>query len=296
MHAIDRLRHIARSGEIDANELASEAAYALAGLASEPFTLVPACQRLLDFHPACAPLWWVASHMLGATDIHDEAYRLIDALESDPTAAELAVSFDSGARVVADARRTVLRALAARPDLEVALVGAHYDLRRGMRLLGDLVIPPLGLVAEDLDDEFEVMASDGGRAPVVVIEAVAAGPDGILVTGVSQEIAAASARAGLPIDVVAGVGRVLPTPLFSAMVSRLSQSAAGSVTRRPQIARPSGYGWDDAELLADEDPPDCSVLGVDDVRFLVEPTGRRLARLALRRVGGPAPSELCRLR
>jgi hypothetical protein len=32
------------------------------------------------------------------------------------------------------------------------------------------------------------------------------------------------------------------------------------------------------------------------VRFLVEPTGRRRAELALRRVSGPAPSELCHRR
>ena len=66
MHPIERLRHVARAGDMDASLLAEEAAIALGGLAFEPRALVPATRRLLEFHPSCAPLWWVCAELLAA--------------------------------------------------------------------------------------------------------------------------------------------------------------------------------------------------------------------------------------
>jgi hypothetical protein len=47
--------------------------------------VLPACRRLLDRHPGCGPLWWVAARMLTAGDPEEEAERCVDLLESDPT-------------------------------------------------------------------------------------------------------------------------------------------------------------------------------------------------------------------
>jgi hypothetical protein len=66
--------------------LAAEAAWALGDLAlHESSAVLPACRRLLDRHPGCGPLWWVAARMLTAGDPVEEAERCADLLESDPT-------------------------------------------------------------------------------------------------------------------------------------------------------------------------------------------------------------------
>jgi len=86
MHPIERLRYVARAGWAPPAVLAAEAAWALGDLAlhEEPAVL-PACRRLLDRHPGCGPLWWVAARILTAGDPVEEAERCVDALESDAT-------------------------------------------------------------------------------------------------------------------------------------------------------------------------------------------------------------------
>ncbi|HLM95667.1 MAG TPA: hypothetical protein VK283_05085 [Acidimicrobiales bacterium] len=86
MHPIERLRYVARAGWAPPAVLAAEAAWALGDLAlHEESAVVPACRRLLDRHPGCGPLWWVAARILTAGDAAEEAERCADALESDPT-------------------------------------------------------------------------------------------------------------------------------------------------------------------------------------------------------------------
>ncbi|MDR3649631.1 MAG: hypothetical protein P4L20_11110 [Acidimicrobiales bacterium] len=86
MHPIERLRYVARSGWAPPAVLAAEAAWALGDLSlHEESAVVPACRRLLDRHPGCGPLWWVAARILTAGDAVEEAERCADLLESDPT-------------------------------------------------------------------------------------------------------------------------------------------------------------------------------------------------------------------
>ncbi len=86
MHPIERLRYVARAGWAAPAVLAAEAAWALGDLAlHEESAVLPACRRLLDRHPGCGPLWWVAARILTAGDAAEEAERCADALESDPT-------------------------------------------------------------------------------------------------------------------------------------------------------------------------------------------------------------------
>ena len=58
---------------------------------------------------------------------------------------------------------------------------------------------------------------------LVLIEALAAGPTGILATSGSHAAAAAAAHAGIPVWAVAGVGRVLPCRLWAALLGRLDE-------------------------------------------------------------------------
>jgi hypothetical protein len=63
-----------------------------------------------------------------------------------------------------------------------------------------------------------VVASD-----MVLLEADALGPSGLVATAGSRAAAAVAAHAGVPVWVVAGVGRVLPGGLWAALVDRLDQ-------------------------------------------------------------------------
>ena len=101
VHPIERLRYVARAGWAAPAVLAAEAAWALADLAvHEQAAVLPACRRLLDRHPGCGPLWWVAARVLTAGDPVDEAERCADALECDVTAELLAEELYASKRAV----------------------------------------------------------------------------------------------------------------------------------------------------------------------------------------------------
>jgi hypothetical protein len=101
VHPIERLRYVARAGWGAPDVLAAEAAWALADLAvREGPAVLPACRRLLDRHPGCGPMWWVAARILTAGDPVDEGERCGDALEADETDELLDEAVPAGARVV----------------------------------------------------------------------------------------------------------------------------------------------------------------------------------------------------
>ncbi len=89
------------------------------------------------------------------------------------------------------------------------------------------------VLARRLDDAgtaAEVVPDAGVAAAVVVsdlvlIEATAAGPSGILATMGSHSAAAVAAQRGVPVWAVAGVGRVLPERLWDALRQRVDRSS-----------------------------------------------------------------------
>jgi hypothetical protein len=101
VHAIERLRWVAQAEWAPAEEVASEAAWALAELAyDEPMAVLPACRRLLQRHPACGPMWWVAAHVLGSADPEGSAAHCADLLLSDPTEEVLVEALSAVPRAV----------------------------------------------------------------------------------------------------------------------------------------------------------------------------------------------------
>lgn len=101
MHAIERLRWVAGARWAPAGELAAEAAWALAELAGEePLALLPSCRRLLERHPGCGPLWWVAATVLTADDPVPAAGEAAERLVADPTEDALDATLPVEARVV----------------------------------------------------------------------------------------------------------------------------------------------------------------------------------------------------
>jgi hypothetical protein len=93
------LRAVARSRHAPPGELAAEAAWGLAALASEePAAVLPACRRLLERQPGCGPLWWLSARILTAGDPAGEADRCASLLMEDGTPRRLraALKAESG--------------------------------------------------------------------------------------------------------------------------------------------------------------------------------------------------------
>jgi len=218
MHPIERLRWIARAhGEAPAT-LAAEAAWTISELALyEAPAVVTACRRLLESHVTVGPLWWVAATVLAAPEPDEAARRAVEELCSDPTAELLADSL--GRRFGADAllvvgcpADTVREALGYQPSMVVRVVGSWPWLRSELR----------GFAAAS-----EVSGWDFGEAPqavdgatVTLVEALAAGPGGVLLAAEAAVLARSARSASIPLWAVAGVGTVLNDQLFGEMQRR----------------------------------------------------------------------------
>ena len=265
MHPIERLRYVARATGADPSLLVREMAVALAGVvAVEPAGLVPACRRLIDRHLAIAPVWWLAARALTAGDAETEAWAAAAEMDADPTPAVLAGALpDDVTLSIVGWPELVAAALRRRGDLEVLVADAAGEGMALARQLNDrgavaAVIPDSGVAAA-------VVVSD-----LVVLEATAAGPTGILATTGSHGAAAVAVRRGIPVWAVAGVGRVLPGRLWDALLQRVD-AAGGEPWDRP-------VEFVAAELLTE----------------VVGPGGRRAAGEALAQPGCPAAPELLR--
>lgn len=219
MHPIERLRYVARATGADPSVLVRETAGALAAVVrDEAAGVVPACRRLIDRHLTVGPMWWLASRVLTAADPVAEAWIAADDLDRDATAAHLVRHLPDDATVTIVGWPAVLAgALRRRADLEVVIADAGGEgsaLARRLDAEGvdAVVIPDAGVAAA-------AVVSD-----LVVVEAVAGGPPGILAATGSHGAAATAVHAGIPVWLVAGVGRVLPAPLWDALTIRLDDS------------------------------------------------------------------------
>jgi translation initiation factor 2B subunit (eIF-2B alpha/beta/delta family) len=105
---------------------------------------------------------------------------------------------------------------------------------------------------------------------VVIIEALAAGPTGVVAAAGSHAAAAVARGAGIPVWAVAGVGRVLPGRLWEAMLFRLDERG--------------DEPWDRAEEL----------VPAELVDLVVGPVGRESPEVALNRPSCPVAPELLR--
>jgi hypothetical protein len=228
--------------------LASEAADALAGFASDPASLVVACRRVLAHHPAHGALWWVCARILAAPDpvaAAREAERTLDAdRTSERLAATLPLVDEDEIVAVVGWPHAVDRALAERMDLPVLAIRVDgvdpvYDVRhrttdRNVRIV-DQWDPTLTGIARLL-------------VPAAVI-----GPQTALVpAGVGAVLDEIAARVD-EVWLVGGVGRVLPVRMFDAAraaVDAVESDAYGelddlppepcAITRFDRIAGPRG--------------------------------------------------------
>ena len=96
VHPIERLRYVARARGADAESLVRETAGALRGLGIDPSGLVVACRRIVERHPTCGPLWWLAARLLTSADPMAAARAAVAEIEADRTADVLASELPDG--------------------------------------------------------------------------------------------------------------------------------------------------------------------------------------------------------
>ena len=183
---MERLRYVARAGDVPVAPLVREAAAALVTMADDPMGLLTSCRRLVDRRPGCAPLMWLAARMLTGADPRSEAADAVAEIEADPTGHELDHRLGHGWLVAAlgdsDIAGPVLR---SRPDLRI------------------------------------VSADAADTADVVVLESDCVGPSAALVPPGAVETAARARASAVPVWLVAGVGRALPERMWDLVTARL---------------------------------------------------------------------------
>jgi hypothetical protein len=227
LHPIERLRYVARADGAGVTHLVDAAAHALTGLTDDEASLVTGCRQMVDRHPTVGPLWTLASRMLCSTEPSREAWRFIEAIENDPSPRVLAGELPQDAVVLVFGwPELVAGTLHHRGDLRVRVVDA-YDLVLSLQDVGvDAVeVPSSGVGAAAAD------------ADVVVLEALAAGPTGLVAASGGHAAAAVAHHAGRQVWAVVGEGRLLPGPLWAALLDRL----------------PGGPAWDAEEEVVPSD-------------------------------------------
>ena len=265
MHPIEHLRYVARASGADPAMVAREAASALADVVRvEPAGLVPACRRLIERHVTAGPVWWMSARLLGADDPGREARLIMSELDGDDTERHLEDALPDGATtLVVGWPEIVSAALRRRGDAEVLVVesaGEGHGLYRRLR---------------DADGEV-ALVSEAGVGPaamvcdVVLVEALAAGPSGVLASPGSTAAAAVAAHSQIPVWAITGVGRVLPERLWDALLTRLDSCADEPWDRSVHLVP--------ADLITD----------------VIGPDGRSGAAEGLRKATCPAAPELFR--
>ena len=230
MHPIEHLRYVARATGADPAVVAAEAADALVEMARiQPAGLVPACRRLIERHLSAGPVWWLSARMLRDHDPVAAGRRAASELEQDRTASVLADALPDSATVVLVGWPDVAsEALRRRGDVEALVVDWGSEGEQLVRRLRDR-----GSEA--------VLVSESGVGPaavvadLVVVEALAAGPAGLLAAPGSMAAAAVAAHQQVPVWGVAGVGRLLPGQLWDALLARLDESGVEPWDRSVEV-------------------------------------------------------------
>jgi hypothetical protein len=220
MHPIEHLRYVARASGADPSLVAREAATALAEIAEvDPAGLVPACRRLVERHLTSGPVWWMSARVLSGADPSEAALTAAVELEDDQTERHLAAALpDSATVTVVGWPEATAAALRRRGDVEVLVVDSTGEGSALARRLANA------------GSEAEAIPNTGvGPAAVVadlvVIEAFVAGPAGVLAAPGSLPAAAVAVQSGRPVWLVAPTGRVLPEPLWDALLNRFDDTA-----------------------------------------------------------------------
>jgi len=215
VHPIERLRYVARASGADQPLLVRETAHALAAFRDDPAGLVAACRRVIERHPTSGPLWWLCARVLTSPDGQREAWAAADEIEVDPSSRQLAHGLpEDGTILVVGWPEVVTDALVRRGDVAVLAVDSAGEAGGLVRRLEHA-----GLEADDVPAAG--LGPAVALADVVLLEAVALGPDGFVAVTGSLAAAAVARHLDVPVWLVAGVGRRLPGRMWAAVRGRL---------------------------------------------------------------------------
>ncbi|MDZ4826232.1 MAG: hypothetical protein SGJ13_07170 [Actinomycetota bacterium] len=230
----ERLRAIARRSVSD-DDLAIEAADALAGFAVEPAHLVVACRRVLAHRRRHGTLWWLCARILAAPDPVAAAREATAMLGADRTASRIAATLplldEDEVVAVVGWPPAVDEALAERQD--VAAVSVRVDgvdptsaqrYRRSER-------------AVRIVDQWDPILE---RIRVLFVAADAVGPDHAVVPEGTGAVVDAFGRVARETWLVGGVGRVLPGRLFEALAVAAPDAEMLSLQRVDRLAGTRG--------------------------------------------------------
>lgn len=267
MHPIEHLRYIARATGADPAVVAAEAADALTEMARiQPAGLLPACRRLIERHLSAGPVWWLSARMLREEDPVRAGRDAAERLRGDTTPAVLADQLpDSATAVVVGWPDLTVEALRRRGDIEVLVVdwdseGEHLVRRLREREQAAALVEPSGVGPAAV------------VADIVIVEAYAAGPAGILAVPGSMAAAAVAAHQHIPVWAVVGVGRALPGPLWDALLARLDATGLEPWERSVEMVP--------ADLLTSVSGPDGALDAADGLQQATCPAAPELFRAA----------------
>ena len=261
MHPIERLRYVARAHGASHAVMVGETAAALGSFGRDPQGLVTACRRIVDRQPSSGPLWWLAARTLTATDPIREAQSAAAEIDDDRTPRALADALPEDATVLLLGWPELSPGgLPRRGDLEVLVcdVDGAGD---------DLVLRLLRAEVDATDVAIHGLGAAAAEADVTVLETGAMGPSGFLAPAGSRAAAAVARQAGHDVWLVAGVGRLLPERMFTALCDRVVSADSP---------------WED----------DLELIPLDLVDKVVGPTGPANPTDALRRTDCPVAPEL----
>jgi len=234
VHPIEHLRYVARAHSVDASALVEETAHALGSLHLDPAGLIVACRRIVERHPFSAPMWWLCSNVLTSAEPFAAVWDLARAMRDDATGAVLARTLpepsvaqllDSNGEQVVDVvtigdPMLVGAALARRADVRVLALDVDHSATSFVRRL-----ERYGVEYEPVDAGVAGVAVRSTAA--VLVEALALDGERAVVPSGSSTIAGLGAAFDVPVWLVAGVGRRLPSEYLDAMVQRHGELVDG---------------------------------------------------------------------
>lgn len=208
-----------------------------------------------------AQLWWLCANVLASPEPFARARELALVIERDETPGHLDDALPDDAQVVIIGWPfTTVKCLAQRGDALMLVVDSHGEGEALVDRLHDAEI------AAELVP-FECLASAVAQCDVVVIEALAAGPDAVLAVGGTRGVVETAHALGKPTWLVAGAGTRLPAALFDGMRTALQLDAdwhAGldviDVSRFNRVISPDGAHDDTQVALVPECPASTELL------------------------------------
>lgn len=259
VHPIEHLRYVARARGADPASLVNETAQALSSMRFDPSGLVVACRRIVERHPECGPLWWLCAQLLTAPEPFERAWEVAEQIADDSTSFELSQALPDDATVVTIGWPDLAgRALARRGDVTVLAVDSRHEASAFVQRLERHEVP-CDIVAP------EATAAAVSIADVVLVEALAVSPDRLIAPIGSAAAALVGAARGVPVWLVAGVGRRLPDEYVAAMIAGMSGASSpceldhdvadlGSVSH---VAGPTGVGALTVDTVRELLAPEC---------------------------------------